>query len=137
MIEKRNGFTDIKGCFPYCSGCASASSCLLHWSPSLLENLRHRPRHPQQQANCQRRSFPNRHGGSEICGVVSRRVRLRGSCRQSKAASSQSPFYTFCLVRYLLTYIHAGIHVIPHFIFPQFSDLLRWFFFYRDNNEVD
>ena len=76
------------------------------------------------------RSFPNRHGGSEIGGVVPRRVRLRGFCRQSKAASSQSPFYTLCLVRYLLTYIHASIHVIPHFPFLQFSDLLRWFFLY-------
>lgn len=106
--RERNGFTDIKDCVPYCGGGASASSSLLHWSPSVLENLRHRPRHPQQQANCQTRlgsflpnslslipllffsfqlpfflyfrSFPNRHGGSENGGLVSRRVWLRDSC---------------------------------------------------------
>ncbi|WVZ09924.1 hypothetical protein V8G54_014454 [Vigna mungo] len=50
---------------------------------------------------CFSRHFPNCHGGSEIGGVVSRRVRLRGPSQQPKAASSQSPLFTFCVVRYL------------------------------------
>lgn len=55
--EKANGFTHIKDRFPHCDGGSCAFLSLLHWSPFVLENLRYRPRYPQQQANRSTRYF--------------------------------------------------------------------------------
>ncbi|XP_052476636.1 uncharacterized protein LOC105798838 isoform X1 [Gossypium raimondii] len=68
--DKINGIVNIKAGVSYSTGGSPPLGSLLRRPSALLEDLRHRPRHPPQQTNRSRRYFTDNAGGSEISGVV-------------------------------------------------------------------